>query len=269
MRSFSDIFPTPKPLIGVIHLLPLPGAPLYDGNMEQIISTACQEAEILSGAGVDGLIVENFRDKPFFPGRVPAETVAAMSSVIREITRSVKIPVGVNVLRNDAESALAIAVATGAAFIRVNVHMNAVLADQGIIEGNGYRSLRLRAQLRSDVLIFADVGVKHASPLVDRGIVMETQDVTERGLADAIIVSGSRTGEAADPEILALVKQHSHLPVLIGSGTTPETLPGLFPLADGFIAGTWFKTGGKSDSLVDPERSAAFMQHFNRLRSPL
>ena len=168
-RTFKDLFGPEKPVIGCIHLLPLPGSPLYDGSMESIYRKALEEVAILTECGVHGLIVENFRDKPFLPGRLSPETVASMAAVGREVVKKARVPVGINALRNDAESAVAIATAIGADFIRVNIHMNAVVSEQGIIQGASHRTLRLRSALKSDVLIFADVGVKHAAPLADRG----------------------------------------------------------------------------------------------------
>ena len=127
------------------------------------------------------VIVENFRDVPGnYPGRVPAETVAALASVSREIVRAAGMPVGINVLRSDGEAAVAIAAASGAHYVRVNVHMGAVVSEQGIIEGMSQLSLRLRSALKSKVLIFADAGVKHAAALADRGLATETRDLAER-----------------------------------------------------------------------------------------
>lgn len=251
--TFHHFFPNPKPIIGVIHLQALPGAPLFNGNLQTIYDQAIAEAEIFNQY-CDGIIIENFKDAPFFPHTVPPETIAAMSAISREVVNRVKIPVGINVLRNDASAAMAIATAVGAQFIRVNVHINAVVADQGIIEGKAYETLRLRAALQSKVLIFADIGVKHAKPLAGRGLDLETKDLTERGLVDAVIVSGTRTGETTSVEDLKLVKEHSKVPVLIGSGTTPDSLPILKPYADGFIVGSYFKKEGKADNEVEVER---------------
>ena len=197
--AFKDLFTAPKPLIACIHLMPLPGSPRYAGTMREIYDTALAEAAIFAQYAIDGLIVENFRDAPFYPHALPAETIAALTAVTREIVRVAPVPVGVNALRNDAQAALAIATAAEADFIRVNVHMGTVVSDQGLIQGNSHATLRLRAALRSHVLIFADAGVKHATPLADRGLATEVRDLTERGLVDAIIVSGDYTGAAYEP----------------------------------------------------------------------
>src|SRR5262249_29434997 len=207
--AFRDLFTAPKPLIACIHLMPLPGSPCYAGTMREVYDTALAEAEIFARYSIDGLIVENFRDIPFYPHALPAETIAALTAVTREIVRMAQVPVGVNALRNDAQAALAIATAAEADFIRVNVHMGTVVSDQGIIQGTSHATLRLRAALRSHVLIFADAGVKHATSLADRGLATETRDLTERGLVDAVIVSGDYTGASTRLEDIAMVRQHT------------------------------------------------------------
>src|SRR6476660_6737464 len=198
LMAFQNLFGKKKPLIGVLHLLPLPGAPLYDGDIQKVYDQALAELEIFKHHTIDSVIIENFRDRPYYPGRVPPETVAALAAVSREIVRVAGMPVGVNVLRSDGEASIAIAVATGAHYVRVNVHMGAVAADQGIVQGSSHLSMRLRAALKSRTLVFADVGVKHAAPLAGRGLDIETRDLAERGLADALIVTGERTGVATD-----------------------------------------------------------------------
>jgi uncharacterized protein len=265
INSFKGLFGSEKPVIGCIHLLPLPGSPLYAGSMEGVYRKALEEVDALTRAGVHGLIVENFRDKPFFPGRIPPETVASMASVGREILKKGRVPVGVNALRSDGESAMAIATAIGAAFIRVNVHMNAVVSEQGIIQGASHRTLRLRSALKSEVLIFADVGVKHAAPLADRGLAVETRDLTERGMADAIIVSGEMTGEETKGSDVDVVRQHTDLPVLIGSGVTTDNIHKVYGRADGFIVGSYFKKDGKGDNFVEGRRAKRFMEKIRQL----
>jgi membrane complex biogenesis BtpA family protein len=256
--DFQSLFPAHKPLIACIHLLPLPGSPRYQGTMEAVYDTALAEVAIFQRYPIDGLIVENYRDAPFYPRSLPPETVAALAAVTREVVRVAHVPVGVNALRNDAQAALAIATATEAAFIRVNVHMGVVTSDQGIIQGMSHETLRLRAALRSSVLIFADVGVKHATPLGTRGLVLETRDLSERGLVDALIVSGVWTGAETSPDDIALVRQHTTLPVLLGSGATPENLHCVYNQVDGLIVGSTFKQAGQAENMVEEARVKAF-----------
>jgi membrane complex biogenesis BtpA family protein len=263
--TFDRLFTSPKPLIACVHLLPLPGSPRYDGHMQAVYDTALAEATLFATYPIDALMVENFRDMPFYPARLPAETVAALTAVTRDIVKAVPIPVGVNALRNDAQAAVAIATAAMAQFIRVNVHIGAVVSDQGILQGTSHDTLRLRAALGSAVLIFADVGVKHATPLAPRGLALETQDLTERGLVDAIIVSGELTGLATDPKDVETVRRHTHLPLLIGSGATPENLPEVYHQVEGFIVGSYFKRDGRADNRVDEVRVKAFTEAMQAL----
>jgi hypothetical protein len=263
MPTFHELFSTGKPVIACIHLPALPGAPTYDGNMTSIYEQALEEAAIFERQGVDALIIENFRDKPFYPNRVPPETIASIAAVSREIANAVSMPIGINVLRNDAYAAMAIATAIKAQFIRVNIHMNAVVSEQGIIQGESHNTLRLRQHLKSNVLIFADVGVKHAAPLACRGLAIETKDLCDRGLADAIIVSGELTGAETNISDLEIVKQHSTVPVLIGSGITPDNLRS-FAQADGFIVGSYFKKNGYANNSIAEERVEKLLASASR-----
>jgi membrane complex biogenesis BtpA family protein len=235
--AFASLF-SRRAVFGMIHLDALPGAPLFQ-SLDGVIANALADARAIRDGGCDGFVIENFGDRPFTRGRVEAETIAAMTRVIAEVRGEVRIPFGVNVLRNDALSALAIAAATGASFVRVNVHTGAAVTDQGIIEGDAYATLRKRASLAPEVLIFADHLVKHATPMGE----VSVKDVRLRGLADAIIVTGTETGAAADPSRLRAVREAlADAPLLLGSGLTEE---GGFEDADGAIVGTSLKVGGR------------------------
>lgn len=264
--GFLSLFPENKPVIACVHLAPLPGAPGYRGNMHAVIDQALEEAVLFEKSGINALIVENFRDKPFYPESVPAETVAAMTAVTREVVRAVTIPVGVNVLRNDAHAGIAVATCAQAEFIRINIHMGAVVSEQGIIQGKSHETLRLRAALRSSVLIFADVGVKHAAPLASRGLGVEAKDLEARGAADAIIVSGELTGSETSPDDVDIVRANTRIPLLIGSGVTPENIHKVLPKADGLIVGSYFKKKGIGENHIDPARIKIFMKKINALR---
>jgi uncharacterized protein len=262
--SFSSLF-SQKPILGCIHLAALLGAPQSTLSLEAIIERAIHEAHIYKQAGIDGFIVENFHDIPFFPQHVPNETVAAMAIICYELKRQINLPLGVNVLRNDACAALAIAAAAGAEFIRVNVHLGAVVADQGIIQGIAHELLRYRAFLKSQAFIMADVAVKHAMPLAAHGLSNETKDLSKRGMVDALIVSGSGTGAETRIDDLITVAENTHLPVFIGSGITRENIEQYLPYAEGFIVGSYFKSEGIGQNAVDPMRVKAFQAHYQTL----
>ena len=251
-QGIGHIWPGRKPLIGMVHLRPLPGSPRWGGSMAQVLDQALADADALASGGMDGILVENFLDAPFFAEGVPPETVAAMASVIASVVRASPLPVGVNVLRNDARSALGIAVATGASFIRVNVHTGVMWTDQGMVQGRAADTLRHRAAMGSDVAIVADVLVKHATPPPGLTLERAASDTWDRGLADALVVTGSGTGHPTDLEELASIRRGAPAaPILVGSGVTPKNVAATLAVADGAIVGTCLTTQHQAGSGVD------------------
>jgi membrane complex biogenesis BtpA family protein len=245
----------------MVHLPPLPGSPAFaGGSIESAIAHAVRDAHTLASAGFRALMVENFGDAPFSAERVAPETVAAMGVVVREVRRATNLLVGVNCLRNDARSALGIAAATDAAYIRVNVHTGIAATDQGMITGRADETLRVRARLCPQVRIFADVHVKHAQPVNQPDIALAAEETAYRGRADAVIVSGVTTGRPVARDALAKVKAAvPDKPVLIGSGATAETIAELLALADGAIVGSALKPGGVIAAPIEAELARAFM----------
>jgi len=216
-----------------------------------------KDAESLLEGGLSNLMIENFGDTPFFPGTVPAHTVAHLAAIASEISsRFPDAEIGLNVLRNDGCSAISIAAATGASFIRVNVLCGARLTDQGIVQGIAHDLLRLRTTLSAGhVAILADVDVKHSVPLSERPLTDEVDDVIKRGHADAIIVSGNATGASIETSRLKeAISAAGSTPVLIGSGATAETIAKLSSMAAGFIIGTSIKRNGDVYQPVDLNR---------------
>jgi uncharacterized protein len=243
-----------RPVIGMVHLRPLPGAPGSAG-VAAVTESALRDADALASGGVDAILVENYGDLPFLPGAVPPETVAAMAAVLTELQRVVTLPLGVNVLRNDARAALALAAVCGAAFIRVNVHTGAMLTDQGWIAGQAHDTLRERARLGADVAILADVLVKHAVAPPGLELADAARDTWERGRADGLIVSGSGTGAATDPDRLRAARTAvPSAPLFIGSGLTADNAAELFSLADGAIVGSALQRDGAAGGGVEVGR---------------
>lgn len=260
-QGISSIWPAGAPLIGMIHLPPLPGAPGWrESSMDAVIERAVSDAEALTEAGFDGVMVENYSDVPFFRDSVPAESVAAITATVVAVRGATSLPVGVNVLRNDALAAVAVAAATGARFVRVNVHTGSMWTDQGLVEGRAADTLRLRSRLAVDVAILADVHVKHATPPVGVRLGDAASDAWHRGLADALIVSGTGTGVPADFDDLEVVR--AAVPdarVLVGSGVTPKNVVTALAHANGAIVGSAVMTGGAAGSGVDPDRARALV----------
>ncbi len=257
----QQIFKTPKPIIGVVHLLPLPTSPRWSGNLKTVIERAEREATALAAGGVDGIIVENFFDAPFTKGTVDPAVVSAMTIVVEKLMNLVTLPIGINVLRNDAHSGLAIASCVGAQFIRVNVLTGVMATDQGLIEGQAHQLLRYRRELGSEVKIFADVLVKHAQALEATNLTHAVKDTIERGLADAVIISGWATGSPPVLEDLEIAKiAAAETPVLIGSGANWDNIATLLPAADGVIVANSLKRHGQIDQPIDPLRVSQFVE---------
>jgi len=247
-----------KVLIGVVHLPPLPGSPRWRGNLAAVIKHAVTDAKAYERGGAHAVFIENFGDVPFTKGSVGPETIAAMAALGCAVREAINLPIGFNVLRNDARAALALCAACGGSFVRVNVHSGAMLTDQGLIEGNAYDTLRYRASVCPKVEIFADIHVKHAVPLGDWTLEDSAHDTLDRGLADALIVSGTGTGRAADPADVKSVRATCpEARLLLGSGVTAENAKEFLPFADGFIVASSLKVGGKLANPVDPKRVAA------------
>jgi membrane complex biogenesis BtpA family protein len=252
---------TRKTLIGVVHLKPLPGAPRWDGNLRTLIDFAVADARAYERGGAHAIFIENFGDVPFTKGAVGPETIAAMTAAGCAIRTAVKLPIGFNVLRNDARAALALCAACGGDFIRINVHTGAMLTDQGLIEGDAFNTVRYRECIRPGAGIFADVHVKHAVPLGAWSIEDSAHDTVERGLVDALIVSGVGTGQAADLADVERVRRACpKTKLLLGSGVNTTNVKEFLRYADGVIVGSSLKRDGKLANPVDPKRVAALVK---------
>jgi len=259
-------FQNKKPIHGMIHLGALPGSPQYEMVIEQVWSRAIADAEALVQGGVDGLVIENYFDLPFFPDSVPAATVAHLAVIAKKIKNRFKVPLGINVLRNDPVSALGIAKATAADWVRVNILTGARLTDQGIVSGNAHEVLRFRRKIDAGaVKIFADVEVKYSSSLSERTLEAEVEETLHRSGADGLIVSGEATGKSVDRERLQRVKRLSPQgPVWLGSGVNAENIQELSQWADGFIIGSAFKK--ELSAPIEKQRVEQIVEKLKGLR---
>lgn len=257
LKSLGDLFGVPKPVIGMVHLWPLPGAPAYTGyGMKTILDHALRDAEALMEGGVDGLMVENMWDLPYFVGNdVQPEAMTAQAVAAAEVVKRFPVPVGVNVIHNGGMVCLAIAVAAGARFIRVCILTGARLWDTGELDhGCAANLLRKRKELHAaDIHIFADVDKKHSVPFP--GIDLATHiEWTEFYGADGLIVSGRMTGSAPDVAKVREAKRLAKRPILIGSGTSAENITAFLEYADGIIVGSSLKKDGVMENPVDVHR---------------
>lgn len=228
--------------------------------MEAVLDRALADAEALTAGGMDGVLVENYGDVPFHAEAVPPVTVAAMAMIVGGVVDAAPVPVGVNVLRNDARAALGIAVAAGARFMRVNVHTGVMWTDQGVIEGRADETLRARTAFASDVAILADVAVKHATPPPGQTVEDAAADAWLRGLADALVISGSATGAPTDPgQAKRVAEAVPDAPILMGSGVRPDTIAVLLEACHGAIVGTSLTKDGRAGSGIDRDAVRALV----------
>lgn len=269
--ALMSIFGITKPIIGMIHLRPLPGAPRFTGGpVTAVLEAALADARTLRDGGVNGLIIENHGDLPFSrPDEIGPETVAAMATLVGPIMAESGLPVGINILANGAIPALAVARATGAAFIRVNQWVNAYVANEGIIEGPAARALRYRSLIKGEqIKIFADVHVKHGAHAIvaDRSLAELTRDAVFFD-ADVLIATGQRTGDATEVDEVDGIKRHTNLSVIVGSGLAVGNAADLLQSADGAIVGSSLKRDGLWWNPVERDRVQALMEVVQLVRS--
>jgi uncharacterized protein len=269
-NALEALFRVKKPVIGVIHLQPLPGAPRYAGQaVREIYAAAVTDARTLKEGGVDGIILENASDMPFSrPEHIGPETVAALTAACLAVRAAVDTPIGITCVANGVIPALGIAKAVGAGWVRANQWVNAYVANEGILNGPAPEAMRFRSRIRADeVAIFADVHVKFGAHAItaDRSIAEQATDA-EWFDADVLIASGTRTGSPTEPREVDDVRSGTNLPVIVGSGLSAEQVPSLFASADGAIVGQWLKKDGRWWNPVDPRRVEQLMTAVRKVR---
>ncbi len=265
----KSLFENTKAVVGMIHVGALPGTPRNGESLDAIVQHACEEAHALAQAGVDGLMIENMHDLPYLKGNVGPEITAAMTAVGIAARNVGPLPLGVQILAAANREALAVALACGADFVRVENFAYAHVADEGLMPtAEAGPLLRYRRQIGAEhVKIIADVKKKHSSHALTADVSLaEAARTTEFIGADGIVVTGTATGQPTSPEDVATVQNAVNVPVCIGSGLTPENLPALWPHADMFIVGSYFKVDGLWSNTVDQKRVTDFMATIARLR---
>lgn len=259
----QSLFGVKRALIGVVHLQALPGTPANKFDRATITSMAVEEAIVYKDAGFHGIAIENTHDRPYLKGVVGPEIVAAMSVVGAEVRRATSLPLGVQVLAGANTSALAVALASDASFVRVEGFVFAHVADEGLIEASAGPLLRYRRTIGADhVRVFADVKKKHSAHAITADVdIVETAKAAEFFSVDGVIVSGIATGEPAEPKEVAAVAAAVTVPTLVGSGITAENIA-TFSNADAFIVGSSIKQDGRWMNPIDLERTHALVKAF-------
>jgi hypothetical protein len=267
MPAKNPLFSSAKPVLGMIHLEALPGTPASRRSVREIESLALREAKMYREEGVHGIIIENMHDTPYLRSAVGPEIVAVMAIVASAVKEAAKLPCGIQVLAGANTEAMAVAHAAGLDFIRAEGFAFAHVADEGFIQSSAAPLLRYRKQIGADrVQVWADVKKKHSSHAITADIgIGETAEAVEFMRGDAVIITGSVTGDPPQLADIRGAKEHCHLPIYLGSGVTAQNLVKYYALADGFIVGSHFKTAGQWSNAVEVKRIAIFMKRHTQL----
>jgi len=260
----DHVFGVRRALIGVVHTGGLPGTPANDRGIDELVETAISEARAYVSAGFHGVIIENTHDRPYLKGTVGPEIVASLAVIGREIRRTVPAPLGVQVLAGANQCALAVALACGASFVRVEGFVFAHVADEGFIESSAANLLRYRRTIGAErIRVFADIKKKHSAHAITADVsLVETAKAAEFFLADGVIVSGVATGQPADVSDVRSVAAAVAVPTFVGSGVTLENLHD-YDQADAIVVGSYVKHGGIWSGALDQSRALALARAFD------
>lgn len=252
----TTLFPNLKPIIGMIHVAALPGTPAHTKSVAEILAQATREAAIYREARIDGIAIENMHDVPYLRGTVGPEIVAAMTLVGQAVKAESGLPVGIQILAAANIEAMAVAHAANLDFIRAESFVFAHVADEGLIESSAAKLLRYRKMIGADrIQVWADVKKKHSSHAITADISLgEMAETVEFMRGDAVIITGSATGDPPKLADVVEAKAHCRLPVILGSGVDDKNIAEFWPKADGFIIGSFFKRDGKWQNEVDAKR---------------
>lgn len=262
------LFAQAKPILGMIHVGALPGTPANTQSVAALIVQAVAEARLYRSGGVDGIVIENMHDVPYLRGTVGPEIVAAMTVIAQAVKAAANLPTGIQILAGANLEAMAVAHAAGLDFIRAEGYVFAHVADEGWIESSAAKLLRYRKLIGAErVQVWADVKKKHSSHAITADISLgATAEAVAFMRGDAVIVTGSVTGNAPRQSDVAEVKAHCQLPVFLGSGIDADNLAEFYNAADGFIIGSYFKIEGRWQNAVDPQRIERLMTAVQQLR---
>jgi len=264
---FRALFSNPKPIIGMIHVGALPGAPAAGQSIEQIIARATREAAIYHKCRIDGVIIENMHDVPYLRGSVGPEIVAAMAVIGQRVKQECGLPTGIQILAGANIEAMAVAHAAGLDFIRAEGYAFAHVADEGLIESSAARLLRYRKMIGAEhVQVWADVKKKHSSHAITADIGLgATAEAVEFLKGDAVIVIGSVTGDPPGLQDVQEIKAQCNLPVILGSGIGADNIAEFYQAAEGFIIGSYFKVDGNWANEVDADRVEKFISSLSMI----
>lgn len=260
-RPWAALFGTAQPVIGMIHVAALPGTPGHQLPWPAIVAQAVAEAQRYCDAGIDALLIENMHDLPYLPAAVGPEITATMTVIGRAVKAATGLPCGIQILAGANREALAAALAAGLDFIRAEAFVFGHVADEGWLQAQAGPLLRYRRQIGAEhIRILTDIKKKHSAHAATADVdLVETARAAAFFRSDGLILTGIATGAPTDPAAAAAVRQAVELPILIGSGVSPEQVPAFIPHVDGFIVGSYVKVAGQWHQPPDPARIRTLM----------
>ena len=266
LAVINSLFGVRRALIGVVHLQALPGTPRSKLEIAAITSTAVEEARQYENAGFHGVMIENTHDRPYLKVSVGPEIVAAMAVIGAEVRRAIALPLGIQVLAGANSSTLAVALACGASFVRVEGFVFAHVADEGLIEASAGDLLRYRRAIGADhIRVFADVKKKHSAHAITGDLdIVETAKAAEFFIVDGVIVTGVATGQPAEPDEVNAVGRGVSVATIVGSGITAENILH-YSEADAFIVGSSIKKDGLWSNPIDNDRARSLVRTYGEL----
>ncbi|MGD1817378.1 MAG: BtpA/SgcQ family protein [Pleomorphochaeta sp.] len=230
-------------VIGMVHCLPLPGTWHFEDNCEYVVERAIEDAITLEKAGCDAIMVENMCDDPLSVKLDTAQAVA-LSAIVARIREKVALPIGIDAAFCDYEVALSIAKFNNCQFVRIPVFVDRVQFFGGVIDPCARECVLYRKNLNAeDIMILADIQVKHTNLITPTPIEASAKNAVACG-ADAVIVTGSTTGESTPLEMIEKVNKVVNVPVIVGSGANKDNIKSQFAIADGAIIGSSLKEKG-------------------------
>jgi len=266
MIKFKDFVKNNKVLVGMIHVLALPGTPGNKDSVQEIIDKAIEEAKVFKKLGFNTVMIENMHDIPYT--KIVGPEISTLMAIIGKEIKKLDLFCGVQILAGANKEAMACAKAANMDFIRAEGFVFGHVADEGYIESCAGELTRYRKMIGAeDVMIFTDIKKKHSSHAITSDVsIEETAHAAEFFLSDGVIVTGVSTGTEASLDEVKRVKKVAKIPVLIGSGITDKNLKNYFPYADIFIVGSFIKKNGYWKNELDEENIKLLVGEFNKLK---
>lgn len=264
-ENFARVFGATKPVIGMVHIGALPGAPLHDPSVD-LLAAARADLKALQDAGFDAVMFGNENDRPY-EFQVDSASVATMACLIGQLKSEIRVPFGVNMLW-DPMATIAVGVATGADFVR-EIFTGSYASDMGPWTPDAGKAMRYRNRLgRKDMAVLYNVSAEFAYSLDQRPLPDRARSAVFSSIPDAVLVSGQITGEAAAMSDLEAVKTAlPQMAVMANTGVNHNTVADVLAVSDGCIVGSSLKVDGDTWKAIDPDRARDFMDRARKARA--